>query len=170
MAVVVENGTGMSNANSYLSRDNANTYHADRLNDLWTDSDDAVKDAALIKATQFLDAEYGGKFKGSKKVATQALMWPRVEATDRAGDDVASDSVPQQIKDATAELALRAITTGNLSPDEKRGGRIKSQTLGELSVTYEDGAPSGTAFKFVDQILRSLIGGSGGAVVKVARA
>ena len=74
MALVVEDGTGLSTAESYISVADADTYHSDRGNALWTGTD-AVKEEALRQATEYLDATYD--WKGSISLTTQALNWPR---------------------------------------------------------------------------------------------
>jgi hypothetical protein len=58
MGIVVEDGTGIADANSYASEDDADNYFEDRANDTWATST-ADKEAALIRASASLDAIYG---------------------------------------------------------------------------------------------------------------
>ena len=55
MALIVEDGSGLSGANSYASTAQADTYASDRGLTAWT-GDTATKEAALIRATDYLEA------------------------------------------------------------------------------------------------------------------
>lgn len=78
--LILEDGTGLADANSYADIAMADSYHARRLYaEVWTNETDAVmKEAALMMATQLIDANYA--FNGSRISETQALCWPRVGA------------------------------------------------------------------------------------------
>ena len=54
MAFVTEDGTGLAEANSYVSVAEADAYHADRGNAAWI-GEDSAKQSALIKATDYLE-------------------------------------------------------------------------------------------------------------------
>jgi hypothetical protein len=59
-------------------------------------------------------------FVGDLEVMTQALAWPRTPAIDAEGRDV-SGTVPDAVKQATAEYALRALDpAAPLLPDPAR--------------------------------------------------
>lgn len=101
---------GGASANSYITRAAATTYFDERLNSgAWTSAADADKDRALIQATRRLDQE---NWQGVRVTTGQALDWPRYWATDEDGEEYAADAIPQPIKDATCELALRFLNDG----------------------------------------------------------
>lgn len=141
MSLIVEDGTGLPNAESYISVSSADDYHAKRGNAAWAALDAAAKEAFLRRGTEYIDAVY--TFKGHRLKDGQALAWPR---------DV--EGVPMAVQRATAELALRAIN-GDLMPDS--GPQVKSETVGPISVTYMDGASKFTAFTAVNAMLASLL-------------
>ena len=58
MALIVEDGTGVSGANAYISRADFLTYHADRNNTGAVVLTPAVIDAAILYATEYLDSKY----------------------------------------------------------------------------------------------------------------
>ena len=68
ITLVVEDGTGLADANSYIASADADTYWANRANAAWAALDDDAKAAALIQATQYLDARYS--FKGCQLADT----------------------------------------------------------------------------------------------------
>lgn len=112
MAFVVEEGTAKADANSYVTILEADGYFADRGNSAWTGAD-AVKQAALIKATDYIEGRFSQRFIGSKKTTAQALSWPR----EGAGD-FADTVIPVGLRRACCEYAVRALSA-ELAPDLK---------------------------------------------------
>jgi len=110
MALIVEDGTGKPDANSYAAVADADAYFLARKNAAWIGTNDA-KEAALIQASDYIEARYWGRFVGAQKTATQALSWPRTGAGDY--DD---DEIPAALKNACIEYAVRALTAP-LAPD-----------------------------------------------------
>jgi len=151
MSIVVENGTGLASADSYLSVADADTYHSDRANTSWTGTDE-VKEIALRKATQYLDSTYN--WIGKIYSTTQSLSWPRVGVLDRQGRDL-EGSVPQPIKNAIAELAMISLTL-DLVSNTTSDDYIKREKVGPLETEYKDGAPAQTEYNFVARILSGL--------------
>lgn len=117
MAFVVEDGSGLVTANAYIDLAFADSYHSDRGNDGWGQSN-LNKQNAIIRATDYIDQRFGRKFRGVRKTKEQALEWPRLDAFD--DDDFAFsslDEIPRQLQKACAEYALRALNIFQLSPD-----------------------------------------------------
>src|SRR5687767_15226190 len=109
MAIIVEDGTGLSTAESYITVAYADTYHTDRGQTTWTGTD-AAKEAALRRALAYLDGRYGPRFNGLRKLGRdQALMWPRVGASDSEGWLIDDTVIPAELKRAQAEAALREL-------------------------------------------------------------
>ena len=82
MSLIVEDGTGKVDAESYQSVSAADTYFSNVGNSLWTGST-AVKEAALRKATIYLDSTY--QWQGSIFSLEQSLNWPRLGVYDYQG-------------------------------------------------------------------------------------
>jgi hypothetical protein len=160
---------GDAAANSYASLVTAAAYHTARGNTAWTGTD-AAKEAALIRATQWLDGRYGDRWPGVRwKLRLQALDWPRVDAFDRDGTDIDFDEVPVEVVNATCEAALRELTTpGILSPDITPGtAKVLTEVKGikwtplRSAAGVQDMTLSITA---VDRALAPIIGGGSGQV------
>lgn len=134
MAIVVEDGTGIADAVSYLSVADADSHHAARGNIRWTDASvtDASKEAALVKATDFADKFFGKRFIGYRYTQEQALEWPRAEAVDRDGYERFME-VPRELKKAVAELAVRALIYDVLAPDVPGSAPRQSMQYGDSS-------------------------------------
>lgn len=127
MSLVVESGTGLSNAESYVSVVDANTFHTRMGNAAWTGTD-TVKEQALRKATRYVDLFYYDRWQGYRIKPTQALQWPRYNVYDRDTNIIDPTSIPQAIKDAVAEMALRSLSE-DILPDLEGAGEIASESI-----------------------------------------
>lgn len=156
MALIVEDGSGLSNAESFISVADANTYFTNRGITAWTGSD-AVKEQALRKATDYMQGRYGRRWKGTRKFDSQALAWPRVGVLDADDYSVSDTIVPTPVKYACAELAVRSLTT-SLLPDDTAPG-IKSESVSipgpiSKSVSYTGSKSKTPYFPVVDDLVR----------------
>jgi hypothetical protein len=170
MAFVKEDGTGLANSNAYVDADFVDDYANDRGGDAiathaaWFDLGTSEKEAAIIRATDYID---GGRYRfvGIRKLTSQALEWPRVDAryTD---DDRSALEVPIEVQKACAELALQAADGSALAPnpeydDSGRFVEALAERVGpiETSTRYSQaGAPTNfRKYPRVDKILRFLV-------------
>ena len=162
MTMIVEDGSIVANANSYMSLVEFQAYWTDR-NTIITQT--AVEqEAALIVSTQYIDQNYD--WKGSIVSSVQALDWPRSGATDGEGRAIASNIIPQQLKNALAEYGYRQLTTA-ISPDSGVGGAVTKQRdkLGSLETEteYEEGTYTTTlSIPLADNWLKGLTSSFGG--------
>lgn len=154
MALSIEDGTIIAGAESYVSAAECTTYHAARGNAAWTGTD-AVKEAALLKAAQYLDGHYCNRFKGSKyQPLDQTMQWPRV-GVFIDGHLLDAYTIPQRLKDAQCELALIALSA-DLAPSVSAG--IKREKVDVLETEYFAGAPVGTTvYTAVNNLLVDLL-------------
>jgi hypothetical protein len=63
---IVEDGTGIARANSYSNVPFADAYHYTRNNTSWASAAISAKQAALVKATDYIEQRWGISFKGSR--------------------------------------------------------------------------------------------------------
>lgn len=177
MAVIVEDGSCVEGANSYLSVADFKTYADARGLSYDGKSDDEIGQA-LIRATSWIDATYRTRFSGVRTYgALQSLQWPRkagsivngqyvpdaylTTVTDVEGIPIATTEIPSAIKNAAAEAAYREVTApGSLAPDLERGGAIESLQAGSVAVKYAGTAPAGTTFTVIDGIIAAVLTGS----------
>ena len=153
MALVVEDGTGITNANAYVSVAEADSYFQARNNPSWSTRTTADKEKAILYATSFLDGVF--YWLGHIKKFEQSLGWPRILVYDKDHRPIGSDSVPQRVKDAACELALEGLDKP-LSPSLARGGDVKRQKVASLEIEYFERAGSERTFPIVRQILKGL--------------
>jgi hypothetical protein len=160
MALVVETGSGLSTAESYISVADADTYFDNRDEPTgWTGADTDAKEDALRIATQYLDAMYHHRWLGVRSSITQRLSWPRNDV-EIEGFVLTATTLPRQLVEATAEAAYRHLTdTDGLMPDVDPGIKAESVRVGPISesVEYSGTKPGVKRFKAVDMILTPLL-------------
>jgi hypothetical protein len=167
VALIVETGTGLSNANGYVSVEFFKTYHGDRgraFVDPTTSLDytDDQIGSAIILATDFIDAKF--QFTGVRTLDSQCLEWPRVSAYYRDGRIALG--VPKEVAECAAELALKQLTGTELAPDPQYDDSLR-QTVArrekvgpiEEDVRFtEGGAPIRfKAYPFAERRMKELI-------------
>lgn len=107
--LIVEDGTGLPNSDSYVSLVEAEAYFAAYPNDNWS-GEDVDKEVALRRASLDLDLVFGQQFIGVQASQDQSLLFPRLGDT----------SINNRVKRATCELAALIIggyTATNASDD-----------------------------------------------------
>lgn len=155
-----------TNANSYVSQADAQTYMDGRLDVTdWTDATTVTMDRALIMATGRLDIE---EFVGSPTSFTQRLQWPRGSVPDPWGSFYASDTIPRPLEEATAELALAYLKSG-ASLDDTGLEQFLNVKVGALDVTPKIGRKGDALPSIVRRILRNIMVGAGDLSVPVEK-
>lgn len=169
MALIVETGLIVPNAESYVSVAEATTYHAERgQGDAWEAVED--KEAALRLATSYMEAAYRSRWLSFRVSALQALSWPRAWVTlpdapygyGSFAAFVPNNVIPVEVKRACAELALRTSSLGDLAPD------ISPQTIrekvGPIEVEYNKNAPPYLRYRSIDMLLSPYFKSTGPSV------
>ena len=149
MAIIVETGTGAATSQSYVSTVDCTAYHAARGN-AFTGTE-SVLEAALLRAATYLDGYYRARWKGFQVLPNvQAMEWPRYNVNPFMPIDV----IPQRVKDAQCELALRALTA-ELAADAT--GNIKREKVDVLETEYFANSVPKQVYTIVDQLLSDYI-------------
>lgn len=161
MALIVEDGTGLSLADSYISVAEADIYFAARENAEWA-ATLKDKDALLRRATDYIEQAFYGRWKGYRKTQTQRLSWPRTNVP--LEDDsswlslVADNIVPERVRWATAELALVA-SGAELAATQERAQ--SSVDIDVISITYDPASSVQPQYPRVQMLLQPYLKGSG---------
>ncbi len=184
MAFVVEDGTGIANANSYITEEMLEEYAEDRGVTLPSSGN---VEAAMIRATSYIDS-YRARFPGYRAHnRLQGLEWPRIGAYyptassginsdyyDQLGiystssqyvDYILPTAIPIEIIRATCEAAIRELSKPNtLMPDNvvdaTGGGALKKISAGGTSKEYAVGVVatrSSRPFPVIDDLLSGLL-------------
>lgn len=166
MSLIVEDGTGKADAESYISVADASAYHTARNNTAWAAlSTDTLREAALRKATEYMVNAYRSRWQGTRKTEDQALCWPRYSVVVE-GYLVDDASVPEIVKRACAELALKA-SAADLAPDLTQG--VVREQVGPIAVEYDRTSPQATRYAAIEAMLRPFLKSGGGCSVSLVR-
>ena len=114
--MAIDATVGGSDANSYVTADDAETYFSTRFDSgSWQSATDGEKSGSLLSATNLLEQR---EWNGTAVTSTQALHWPRNGIPKRVGFTFESNTaIPQRIKNAQMELAFALVEqTIDLSP------------------------------------------------------
>lgn len=157
--IVVEDGTGKTDSNSYISEADFSTYANDR--------GVTISGTASILLVQAMDYIEQQKYKGIKNSSSQALQFPRSGVViDGYIQD--SDSIPQLLRDAQCEVAI-AIDSGN-NPLSNVERVLKRTKVGSIELEYSDGSRDTVYLSAVENKLTKLISGGRSINVQVVRA
>lgn len=148
--------------NTYVSLTDADEYFAQRANASWLALTADARDAALVRATQYLDGRYRGAWKGIRATVEQLLAWPRADVRDEDNVLIADDIIPIVVVYAACEAALReSVSPGSLTPDMER--LTKREQVGPLSVEYATGGSSRPTIAVINDYLSSVLKSAGGS-------
>lgn len=147
--IVVEDGTGLANSNSYISLSDAQAYFAARLwSSGFTGATTDNQSLAILTATKVIDQLV--KFYGFKKTDAQALQWPRYRVPDPdiggnfgygvgvppiSGPWIADNVIPKKLKDCVCELAIVLLKSDRTAEPGQRG--INKVSLGKGAISTE---------------------------------
>ena len=149
--VVVEDGTGKTNSNSYASESELSDYAYRRGVTVTADYSQL-----LIQAMDSIEQQ---NFKGDKATEAQALQWPRVGVM-LDGYYVDHDAIPDLLKEAQLETCLAIDGGNNPLANVPRG--TKREKVADIEVEYMDGAADLVYVQAIDNKLSKLLKGGGG--------
>jgi hypothetical protein len=156
MALTVEDGTGKTDSDSYVSVADCTTYATARG---YTMSGDA--EISIIKAMDFIEAQ---NFKGYKYTDEQALQFPRgnVYIDDYA---IGVDEIPTQLINALCEAAMIEDAGAEILPTNER--ETKREKVDVIEVEYSDGAKSTPSYPKINVHLDKLTVSKQGTTLRI---
>ena len=152
--MVVEDGTGIQNANSYVTIEYADSYFQARNSSGWSSLTTAIKESALIQVTDFIDNIF--QWYGKKEFENQSLRFPRKNLTDYEGAEI--KGVPDCLKQAVCDAAIITLKS-ELFQSSEVNGDVVSENITSLSFTYsktERKITSRTLYDSINTKLRGL--------------
>lgn len=155
MALTLIATAGAVNANSYCTLAEAYIYHQSRLHSMptWDAADDGEEKApALVWATRLLDETL--KWVGLKATDAQALRWPRTFAYDIDGIEISDTTIPQFLKNATAEYAFYLLGTDMTADDTRDLMGFEELKVGPISLKVDKYTKKPVLPRSVAQIVR----------------
>lgn len=148
MALVVEDGTLVSGADSYVTLAEFKAWADKRGVTYGTDS---VVTQQIYRAMDYIESL---NFIGEKSDENQALQWPRDQVVID-GYYIDSDEMPNELKVAVYESIKAEIDGDSRMTASER--RTISEKVGDLQVTYASNADVKRSIPAVTRALRKLI-------------
>lgn len=172
MAIIVEDGTNVTGANSYVSVADCKTYLDLRGYIDW--GLEPFTEQSLFRAADYIERKYKLFWKGKATNTDQSLAFPRAGIIDENGRTLPSDEIPQELIDAQCILAnltidadgeLVQLTTITTQDNLIKRKKEKVDVLEEETEYFE--ALTQTFFSEVEGILAPLINNSfNGTIVR----
>ena len=133
MTLIIEDGSQVANANSFVTDAEYTAYAAAR--GLTVAATEAEREPDLIRAMDYL-ASVECSMQGNRVSSTQAVMYPRYNVV-LFGYLLASDKIPNELKNAQMEAA--AYATSNLLLTNSSNDNVKSEQVDVLKTEYFSG-------------------------------
>jgi len=133
ISLIVEDGSIVENANSYIDVSFADNYHLEHGNEEWLNLESEIeKYQRLIRAKNFIDHYFGRYFKGKKLNSEQDCEFPRKNIYIN-NVLLNNDKIPKILKMSQAEAAIH----NELLFTAKELNNISSISDGQISISYE---------------------------------
>ena len=166
MSLVIEDGNGISGANSFVSIASCTEYLNSKGLTTWGTTTATAQEISLINAELWMELL---PWKGQKTLSTYPLVWPRRGMKDRDGYDIYSDTIPTAIKRAQAELAYRSYLGRSPFVDIATGdGYVTREKVGPIEISYASGYSTSYKFPEINNLLEPYLDSS--LSVRVERA
>ena len=133
MTLILEDGSGVTNSNTYVDDAEYVAYALARGKTIGSDA--TAREIELIKSMDFLEG-HRDVFKGMKTEFDQSLQWPR-SGVFIDSFQVDFDSIPEELKRAQMESAIILNSTEILKTGDVQN--VSKEQLDVLSVEYFNG-------------------------------
>jgi len=118
---------GGTSTNSYITLSEWQDYWSARNVDLSQHGHDDSHEANLIQAADFINRNY--EFVGEQQYRYQAMKWPRLTGVMLIKDwPIDPDTIPQDIKDAQAEMAYLIHEGANPFATVEGGAKVREKS------------------------------------------
>lgn len=140
MALVVEDGTGVPGANTYVSLADAIAYALAR--GVTLPADETAASVLLIKSMDYIEA-FRSRFQGSKTSGTQPLQWPR-RCVEIDGADFPDDAIPAELIGAECQCVMEIFAGTDLQANTG-GQTVKMEKVDVIETEYMTASDMGSA-------------------------
>lgn len=160
MTIIVEDGTNVADANSYVSVADLVAYAEERGIELPVDP--AEQEVLLIKAMDYLES-FETRFPGVRAYTGQMLAWPRYGAGYNY-----FPAMPDRLRKAQLVAAVAAMEVDLLPVSAAATANATRKTVGPITVEYSSQASRHPSIPELSAIMNELFGTPNGQL-KVVR-
>lgn len=155
MTLLLEDGTGISDADAYVDVVDVDSYATNYGKTGWSVLATPEKEVHIRRATQFIDNKY--PFPGVPLTSTQGLFFPVQELRIR-GHSV--EGLPRQLLDAVCELSIISVTTDLVNSVASRAYTYRKVEVGDVKKTERfESENNQSVFRSVELLLSPILGG-----------
>lgn len=149
MALVIEDGSVVSGANSYVTLAEFKAWADDR-NITYSDSDDTLE-GQLLRAMDYFERL---QFIGNKANENQPLQWPRTEALID-GYYADATEIPKEVKIALYEATV--VQAAGNSELENQTRKTLRERVGDIEVQYAENSENRTITPALQYALNRIV-------------
>ena len=167
--LIVEDGTGKSDSDSYVSLVDARALAVKYGYTLPTD--DTAAEVALRQGAAYIDMQEPC-FGGARKLLTQALAWPRIGAKTTFKAEIADDTIPSQLLMAQVAAAAEYGAGVDVRPTDDGKAIASEEVTGAVAVSYFNNGKTGNTVvitKAMDALKTLMVACSNGFEFRVYR-
>lgn len=158
MGLIVEDGSGVANANSYETLAGVRAYALNR--GVVLSAVDSVVIAQLILGTDYLES-FAQQYVGAPTSYTQALSWPRQQVQFDPDNPFPTNKIPVQLIAALDQCVIAQFQGIVLMPtvDHSAGGFVIEDKVDVLTTKFSEriGTTSAPLLPSVMSLLQSLL-------------
>ena len=149
MALIVEDGSGVANANSYVSYAEYEAWALARA--ITVHGNQATTEEHILRTMDYIESQ---NFIGRKANKSQSLQWPRTEVYVDSYS-INANEIPKELKDSVYEVTV-TVAAGNFALSVK-DRQTTQEKIGEITVTYKNNASMKAQTPAVTAALRKII-------------
>lgn len=149
MALVIEDGSVVSGANSYVTLAEFKAWADAR--DITYNADDNALEAQILRAMDYLERLF---FIGNKANENQSLQWPRTEALID-GYYADATEIPKEVKTALYEATV--VEAAGYSELENQSRKTLRERVGDIEVQYADNSENRTITPALQYALNRIV-------------
>ena len=157
MRLIVENGQGLINSNSYIELLDIENYLPSTISGEFNKLDPDLQYDRIITASMFID--YSFDWLGKRKTLEQGMQFPRIGITYQ-GHPIPDDLIPVQIKKASAMAVNLIMRFGMTVFQQTAEAQVKKEKLGPLETEYFEAVKEeyqfSSEYSDINNILRGL--------------
>jgi hypothetical protein len=157
IAIIIEDGSIVTNANSFVTIAEARSYALQRGVELSAIDDEVA--AQLIKASDYLES-FAEKYKGEMVSFEQFLQWPRLGVyLYNSETEFPSNLIPKELKNAQCAVVLAIAEGVEIMPNYSNADFVIEETVGPITTKYADPVKTGVlpTLTAVDALLQPLL-------------
>jgi len=154
MALIVEDGSGVPGANSYVSLQYVSDYCSDMGYSDWFTGDTSKQNSSILRGMKYIECF---NYVGVKNQTVNDLEWTRDGAYDKNGLLIPYNVIPLKVKSAVCEASyIEFLNKGKLQPSIDRAG-LKIEEYGDVKFEYFKTGKVTPSFSVISGLLVGLV-------------